>query len=314
MSTSAHSFGEKPPPLLLRLVHESTGIVNIAGNIVRKVLRSGNLDIVDKGTNDLQTKADRAAQVYITQELHKKFPLASIIGEEGDDVSESLEDLISPVGTPIDARDLPSAEILSKTVPAELNSIQESDVVIWIDPLDGTSEFTKGMVSHVTILVGIAVNGAAVGGVIHQPFLEVGGQIGRTLWGIPGVGFGGITLSAAPKDKKIITTTRSHSNARVEAALASLKPDDILRVGGAGNKAILLMEGLAHAYVFASQGCKKWDTCAPEAVLIAMGGRLTDMDGKNYSYSKDVQHVNEGGLLATAPGEDHDWYVKQIPK
>lgn len=144
------------------------------------------------------------------------------------------------------------------------------------------------MVSHVTILVGIAVNGAAVGGVIHQPFLEVGGQFGRTLWGIPGVGFGGITLSTAPKDKKIITTTRSHSNARVEAALASLKPDDILRVGGAGNKAILLMEGLAHAYVFASHGCKKWDTCAPEAVLNAMGGRLTDMDGKNYSYDKDV--------------------------
>lgn len=147
MSTSTHSFGETPP-LLLRLVHESTGIVSIAGNIVRKVLRSGNLGIVDKvgfmgkivkqcekelifwklqGTNDLQTKADRAAQVYITQELHKKFPLASIIGEEGD-VMESLEDLISPVGTPIEGRDLPSAEILSKTVPIELSSIQESDV------------------------------------------------------------------------------------------------------------------------------------------------------------------------------------------
>jgi len=26
-----------------------------------------------------------------------------------------------------------------------------------------------------------------------------------------------------------------------------------------------------------------------------------------------VQHVNEGGLLATAPGEDHEWYVKNIP-
>lgn len=35
-------------PLILRLVHDSTGIVNVAGNIVRKVLQSGKLDIVDK--------------------------------------------------------------------------------------------------------------------------------------------------------------------------------------------------------------------------------------------------------------------------
>lgn len=48
------------------------------------------------------------------------------------------------------------------------------------------------------------------------------------------------------------------------------------------------MEGRAHAYVFASKGCKKWDTCAPEAVLAAIGGKLTDMDGKQYSYFKNV--------------------------
>lgn len=30
------------------------------------------------------------------------------------------------------------------------------------------------------------------------------------------------------------------------------------------------LEGAA-AYVFASPGCKKWDTAAPEAVLIAAG-------------------------------------------
>lgn len=32
------------------------------------------------------------------------------------------------------------------------------------------------------------------------------------------------------------------------------------------------MEGKAHAYVFASDGCKRWDTCAPEAILHAVGG------------------------------------------
>lgn len=85
--------------------------------------------VVWKGTDDLQTKADRAAQVYITQELHKKFPLASIIGEEGDNLTENLDDLVSPVGSPIQANDLPLGEILSKSVPTDLSSIQESEVI-----------------------------------------------------------------------------------------------------------------------------------------------------------------------------------------
>ena len=51
---------------------------------------------------------------------------------------------------------------------------------------------------------------------------------------------------------------------------------------------MLLIEGKAHAYVFPSPGCKKWDTCAPEAVLHAMGGKLTDIHGNLYDYHKDV--------------------------
>lgn len=57
------------------------------------------------------------------------------------------------------------------------------------------------------------------------------------------------------------------------------------------HKALLLMEGKAHAYVFASRGCKKWDTCAPEAVLMSIGGVLTDMDGTHYKYTEDVRRL-----------------------
>lgn len=40
-----------------------------------------------------------------------------------------------------------------------------------------------------------------------------------------------------------------------------------------------LIEGEAHAYIFASPGCKKWDTCGPEAILHSLGGKLTDVHG-----------------------------------
>lgn len=74
----------------------------------------------------------------------------------------------------------------------------------------------------------------------------------------------------------------------------------------------MLMEGKAHAYVLASKGCKRWDTCAPEAILHAVGGTLTDFHGEQYSYAAETTYVNLRGILATAPGEIHQWYLNHI--
>ena len=73
------------------------------------------------------------------------------------------------------------------------------------------------------------------------------------------------------------------------------------------------MEGQAHCYVFCSPGCKKWDTCAPEAILHAIGGKLTDIKGNFYQYHADVGHVNEWGILATAKNDEHEGYLNMIP-
>jgi 3'(2'), 5'-bisphosphate nucleotidase len=97
-----------------------------------------------------------------------------------------------------------------------------------------------GLLDHVTVLVGIAVGGRAVGGVIHQPYYNYkvasGDDVGRTLWGITGIGTGGFKAELPPEGKRIIATTRSHSDSVVQAALDALKPDEVLRVGGAGHK------------------------------------------------------------------------------
>ena len=92
------------------------------------------------------------------------------------------------------------------------------------------------------------------------------------------------------------------------------------------------MEGQAHCYVFCSPGCKKWDTCAPEAILHAigkvsayaiwwieigntfLGGKLTDIKGDFYEYHKETTIVDEWGVLATAKADDHDQYLNMIPQ
>lgn len=76
----------------------------------------------------------------------------------------------------------------------------------------------------------------------------------------------------------------------------------------------MLLEGQAHAYVYARAGCKKWDTCAPEAVLAAAGGHLTDIHGNCYPYHKDVDFVDAQGIFATAKGVDHASLINKLPK
>uniref|UniRef100_A0A8C1D4X5 3'(2'),5'-bisphosphate nucleotidase 1 n=1 Tax=Cyprinus carpio carpio TaxID=630221 RepID=A0A8C1D4X5_CYPCA len=333
------------PAVLMRLMASAYAVAEKAGTIVRKVLQSGELGIVEKsGANDLQTLADRLVQKSICASLSKSFPKVTIIGEEELPAEAVEEDLIE---------NGQSSLILQKSCPDQYASLKEEEVkrnrkrnmgimlitlVVWVDPLDGTKEYTEAarvlyspvyiqkpeqpyrspnrLLDHVTVLIGIAYGGKAIAGVINQPFynyqMGTGASLGRTLWGVLGLGAFGFQLQEVPDGKRIITTTRSHSNKLVIDTVQAMEPHDVIRVGGAGNKIIQLVEGKASAYVFASPGCKKWDTCAPEAILQAVGGKLTDMHGNAYTYDANVKHMNSAGVLATL--RNHEYYLSRVPQ
>uniref|UniRef100_A0A915JAN8 3'(2'),5'-bisphosphate nucleotidase 1 n=1 Tax=Romanomermis culicivorax TaxID=13658 RepID=A0A915JAN8_ROMCU len=269
-----------------------------------------------QSANDLQTVADRRAQLCIVGSLKKRFgPDLTVIGEEDEEDLPELDQSFIEEGFDLEVLDQCHVKF-----PESLTSLREKDIVVWVDPLDGTSEFTQGLLDHVTVLIGIAVGGRATAGVIHQPFYGYNDKSvdpnrwGRTIWAINGLGAFGFLPKLPPKSERIITTTRSHSNKYIISTIDAMNPDKVLRVGGAGHKVILLMEGKAHAYVFASKGCKKWDTCAPEAVLSTLGGTLTDLHGNRLQYTCNVEKPNNRGVLATAPTVDHQWYVDRIPE
>ncbi|XP_054746841.1 3'(2'),5'-bisphosphate nucleotidase 1 [Anastrepha obliqua] len=294
-------------PQVMRIMALSISTATRAGSIIRDVMQRGNLGIVEKeGKDDLQTEADRSAQQCIIASLSRKFPNVKIIGEEGDsNLDVKAEWLVTEE----------NEEFLSHKCPEEWREIKEEEFVIWVDPLDGTSEYTQGLLEHVTVLIGVAIKDRAVGGVIYQPYYkQSNGNIGRAIWGLKGLGTGGFEPKSPPKDQMIITTTRSHLTPLVQQALDALSPTEVIKVGGAGYKVLQLLEGKAHAYVFASPGCKRWDTCAPEAVLEAYGGTLTDLAGKHYSYAADVDYKNRLGVLATIPELSHSNIAGQVPK
>jgi 3'(2'), 5'-bisphosphate nucleotidase len=59
-----------------------------------------------------------------------------------------------------------------------------------------------------------------------------------------------------------------------------------------------LVRSRADLYVHAGRGMKHWDSCGPEALLAAAGGRLSDLDGAPIDY-RDHDLGLKRGLLAS---------------
>lgn len=295
---------------LVNLVAASVNAADIAANIIRDVMARGKLDIVDKGINDLQTEADRSAQHAIVSSLNSLFPGLTIIGEET--LSESKEPVTGQLDTSV-------IDLASEKCPENLKNVPLEDVVVWVDPLDGTAEYTQGLLDHVTTLIGIAVKGKPVAGVIGQPYFNytgLTGRTGRTVWGIEGVGAFGLKPQKlhSYKDGLVIAVTRGHPSEALTDSLAALDPKTILRLGGAGHKALWVLEGKAHIYFHPTRGCKKWDTCAADAILRTQNGLLTDILGGEIPYGRDVSHPNEAGLVASLDRQAHQHILDTIPE
>ncbi|KAM7538998.1 hypothetical protein Aperf_G00000054829 [Anoplocephala perfoliata] len=323
-------------PFIMRLMASSVSVATFAGSIIRKVLLSGKLEVVDKGVNDLQTQADRSVQHCIVNSLSKMFPGICIVGEE------DLGDKDQPYSKIIEESD---SSVLANACPENLKSTCMKDVVIWVDPLDGTNEFAAGLLERVTVLIGVAVRGRAVGGVVCQPFFmpdfrtaietpegqnrkpHVEETEQRLIWGLEGLGvfglvgqpiteapvFNAASEAGADEFANRIVCSFSRSTADSLMAIDACLPSKVYRIGGCGFKMLLLLEGVAHAYIYANTGCKRWDTCAGEALINTIGGRVTGVDGRQYSYAADVKPTNYRGVIVTPNATWHDSYLERLP-
>ena len=52
------------------------------------------------------------------------------------------------------------------------DEIYEEDMVIWVDPLDGTRGFVEGHLNHITCIIGLAIDKRPRAGIIHKPFYD----------------------------------------------------------------------------------------------------------------------------------------------
>ena len=171
---------------------------------------------------------------------------------------------------------------------------------------------------HVTVLIGISVGGKAAGGVIHQPYTHRDDTVGRTVWGLIGLGVRGIDVNVGPHKKGEglhVAASRPQYNEHLHHITRPLNTAHCLINGGCGHKMLLILEGKVDTYIFPSKRSFKWDTCAGEALIRAAGGTLTDIHGKDIDYAcyVDDNHELKSGFMVTLDEDLHQTIVSKVP-
>jgi len=269
-------------------LEEILRIARSASDLVREVYATP-FTVDMKGPNDPVTRADREANNLICARLAQVFPGEAVVAEESVTAEAARE-------------------------------VSSKERVFYVDPLDGTREFVDRN-GEFAVMIGLAVRGRAHLGVVVIPATgeALAGRVGltedrgeaffedaagsRQPLEVPSPVAGKPDASAAR-----LVVSRSHRSPLVEKLSSSLGISQITPCGSVGVKVSRVITGRADLYVHNGDGIKRWDTCGPEAILRAAGGRFTDLRGAPIVYAGD-DLVVRGGLVASN-GLFHDATVE----
>lgn len=240
-------------------------------------LRKAGLDVEMKLGDEPVTAADRRASELILAGLAEAFPADPVISEEAPPPPGALA----------------------------------ADRKWFVDPIDGTKDFIRGT-DGFAVMIGLAVGGRPVLGVVHQPTID------RTFYAtIDGGAW--VALAAAPPQALAVSAVAAAGEARLVSSAshrtnehdqikATLGISDEQSIGSVGVKLCLIALGVRDLYVNPAAKTKAWDTCGPEAILVAAGGRISDLFGTAIAY--DTLPQTRG--LVGSNGVIHDEVVGRL--
>jgi 3'(2'), 5'-bisphosphate nucleotidase len=193
--------------------------------------------------------------------------------------------------------DFPNDPVISEELPPPPNA-QASSRLWFVDPIDGTKDFIRGEDGY-SVMLGLVVDGVPTLGVVYQPVQD------RMFYATPDGAFvttrdGTTPLRVSTIDEAgaiRLVASKSHRSPDIDRVKERLGIRDEENIGSVGVKLCLIAAGAYDLYVNPQAKTKAWDTCAPEAILVRAGGRLSDLYGAGIDYRGDLAHRR--GLVAS---------------
>jgi myo-inositol-1(or 4)-monophosphatase len=251
-----------------RAVEVAERVALKAGELVMKGWRSV-AEISHKGRFDLLTEYDLASEQLIRDQLSREFPAHRIIGEENAESGEG-------------------------------------ELVWYVDPIDGTTNFAHG---HFFFGVSLALYRGSEGlaGVVHAPALGVTWKAAKGI----GAFRNGERCSVSTRDRldEALCATgfpydrwSNPDNNHAELALFLQRARGIRRCGAASVDLCLVADGTYDIYW--EQGLNAWDMCAGALIVEESGGQLSTYEGGPAD--------PRSGKLVASNGVVHDAAVRTI--
>lgn len=227
-----------------------------AGKIVKEGYHT-HKEITHKGVVDLVTQYDVQTENYILEELKKYFPDHTLVGEESHSQSN--------------------------------NERYHYEKAIYIDPIDGTTNFIHG-IPYLAVSLGVWEKGEPVMAVVYNPILE------ELFWAAKEEGSycNGTKLAVSPQkelQQSLIATGFPYAkvNQGVEyrwviKCMTNLLPhiQDIRRLGAAAIDLCYLAQGKTEA--FYEIDLKPWDVAAGILIVQEAGGEVSNVCGERYNF------------------------------
>jgi histidinol-phosphatase len=240
------------PPASKELLDNALDIAKGAGDVTLKWFRSSSLAVEEKADGSPVTQADTAAERYIRERIAEVAPDSNIVGEE------------------------------------EGSSEGTGGLTWYVDPIDGTKGFARGVPLYATLLAAEDAHGFAIG-VIHIP------ATGETVWAGRGLGAftndGPAKVSNRKELKGSFITTSSVSRWGGDVFARIMDAGVDVRGWGDGYGWLMAATGRVEAMIDLGAGTP-WDFGPVPVIMSEAGGRYSDLYGNVSIHSKSVAASN----------------------
>ena len=189
---------------------------------------------------------------------------------------------------------------------------------LWVlDPLDGTKDFIQGTGNYAMHLALNYKKKPYIGVVLIPEKDELWISHAEKIWCEKR---DGSIRKPNLSEKNIlqemtIVTSKNHRNQRLKDLIEKINFKKTIVMGSIGCKVASIIRGESDIYIALSlpgkSAPKDWDFAAPEAILKAAGGSITNIDNKDLVYNRtDLKHP--GIIIASNNKRNHKRICSQI--